>query len=125
MIAVVDAMANRSRTVNGKPMSLIDIGYLGVGLDDNWQACGTGVNGTFHDQVRASRSSAKSRRPPLIQWEFLSMHLAVRQPTHQLAALPQHERVGCPCSRQWRAGGLVHQQLYVADLPRTCCRRPS
>ena len=26
----------------------LDLGYNNVGLDDNWQACGTGVNGSFH-----------------------------------------------------------------------------
>jgi hypothetical protein len=28
--------------------SLRDLGYIGVGLDDNWQACGKGFNGSFH-----------------------------------------------------------------------------
>jgi len=44
-------MVDRSRTVNGVPTSLLDLGYSDVGLDDNWQACGKyGPNGyTFHD----------------------------------------------------------------------------
>jgi alpha-galactosidase len=29
--------------------TLRDLGYVHVGLDDNWQACKAGVNGTFHD----------------------------------------------------------------------------
>lgn len=29
--------------------SLLDVGYTRVGLDDNWQSCGEGVNGSFHD----------------------------------------------------------------------------
>lgn len=45
----MDKMAERSRAVNGKPMSLLDLGYENCGLDDNWQACGKGVNGSFHD----------------------------------------------------------------------------
>ena len=28
--------------------SLQDLGYIGVGLDDNWQACGKGYSGSFH-----------------------------------------------------------------------------
>lgn len=28
--------------------SLKDLGYVGVGLDDNWQACGKGHSGSFH-----------------------------------------------------------------------------
>lgn len=32
---------------NGR--SLLSLGFHRVGLDDAWQACGTGYNGTFHD----------------------------------------------------------------------------
>ena len=46
---VMDAMADQSRVVDGRKMSLADLGYISVGLDDAWQACGTGVNGSFHD----------------------------------------------------------------------------
>jgi alpha-galactosidase len=44
-------MVDRSRSVNGVPTSLRDLGYIDVGLDDNWQACGAyGPNKyTFHD----------------------------------------------------------------------------
>ena len=28
--------------------SLRELGYIGVGLDDNWQACRQGLNGSFH-----------------------------------------------------------------------------
>jgi hypothetical protein len=49
MRSIIDAMVDRSRSVNGKPTSLVDMGYITCGLDDNWQACGTGVDGSFHD----------------------------------------------------------------------------
>eukprot|EP01061_Rhynchopus_euleeides_P036023 TRINITY_DN606_c0_g1_i3.p2 TRINITY_DN606_c0_g1~~TRINITY_DN606_c0_g1_i3.p2 ORF type:complete len:418 (+),score=148.79 TRINITY_DN606_c0_g1_i3:47-1300(+) len=49
MEAVIDKMSDRSRTVDGVPTSLVDLGYISMGLDDNWQACGDGVNGSFHD----------------------------------------------------------------------------
>lgn len=48
MERVYDAMAERKLTVNGKPTSLLDLGYDTVGLDDNWQDCGAGPNNTFH-----------------------------------------------------------------------------
>lgn len=37
--------------VNGKPTSLADLGYIDVGLDDNWQECGAygAAQYTFHD----------------------------------------------------------------------------
>jgi len=46
----VDALVDRSRTVNGEKKSLLDLGYNSIGLDDNWQECGAGVNGSFHDK---------------------------------------------------------------------------
>ena len=46
--AIARALADRSRLVDGKPTSLLDLGYDRIGMDDNWQACGTGVNGSFH-----------------------------------------------------------------------------
>lgn len=29
--------------------SLVDLGYVQANLDDSWQDCGAGVNGSFHD----------------------------------------------------------------------------
>lgn len=37
----MDGMVSTKRMVNGKPTSLCDLGYCDVGLDDNWQACGS------------------------------------------------------------------------------------
>jgi alpha-galactosidase len=48
MERIMEAMTDRSRTVDGKPCSLLDLGYDNVGLDDGWQKCGAGVNGSFH-----------------------------------------------------------------------------
>lgn len=47
---IMDGMVDQSRTVDGKPTSLCDLGYCDVGLDDNWQKCGSyGEKGyTFH-----------------------------------------------------------------------------
>lgn len=46
---VIDAITERTRLVDGVRTSLADLGYTDVGLDDGWQACGAGVNGSFHD----------------------------------------------------------------------------
>jgi len=46
------ALALRTRPVvglNASKSSLLDVGYSRAGLDDNWQACGAGVRGSFHD----------------------------------------------------------------------------
>lgn len=43
-------MINRTRRDSaGNLASLLDLGYNNVGLDDNWQACGEGYEGSFHD----------------------------------------------------------------------------
>eukprot|EP00664_Eupelagonemidae_sp_cell27_P000185 gene186-5185_t len=49
MERAMDKMVERSRKADGKATSLLDIGYVSAGLDDNWQACGTGVKNSFHD----------------------------------------------------------------------------
>ena len=48
----MDGMVDRSRTVDGVPTSLLDLGYSDVGLDDNWQLCGSygAENYTYHDE---------------------------------------------------------------------------
>ncbi len=46
--AIAAALADRSRLVDGKPTSLLDLGFDRIGMDDNWQACGAGINGSFH-----------------------------------------------------------------------------
>lgn len=45
--ALVKPNQNASWGEAGK--SLLDFGYASIGLDDNWQACGAGVNGSFHN----------------------------------------------------------------------------
>eukprot|EP01047_Picozoa_sp_COSAG01_P063763 COSAG01_NODE_8322_length_2830_cov_3.827928_4_plen_77_part_00 len=45
MTAAADAMVSRERG----GVSLLDVGYEHIGLDDYWQACGTGAGGSFHN----------------------------------------------------------------------------
>ena len=49
MELAMDKIAARTRMVDGTLTSLKDVGFVNVGLDDNWQACHTGINGSFHD----------------------------------------------------------------------------
>jgi len=50
MTSVVDGLTMRVNPLpNGTLASLADLGYSRVGLDDGWQACGAGVNGSFHN----------------------------------------------------------------------------
>jgi hypothetical protein len=36
-------------TIAGVPTSLASLGYSNIGIDDGWDACGQGINGSFHD----------------------------------------------------------------------------
>lgn len=48
--AQYEALAGRSRSVDGVPTSLLDLGYKTAGIDDGWQACNTGPGGVgFHN----------------------------------------------------------------------------
>jgi len=49
MRKVVDMMVMKKYVINGVPTSIVDLGYKSCGLDDNWQQCGAGVEGTFHE----------------------------------------------------------------------------
>ena len=42
MEAMMAGLADKSRTVDGKHTSLIELGYNRIGMDDNWQACDAG-----------------------------------------------------------------------------------
>ena len=47
---VIDALAEKNRTVKGwdGKVSLCDLGYCAAGIDEGWEGCGLGVNGTQH-----------------------------------------------------------------------------
>jgi alpha-galactosidase len=47
MESMMAAMVDRSRTVDGKPTSLLDLGYKHLGLDGGWNFCYP-ENHTFH-----------------------------------------------------------------------------
>lgn len=48
--AQYEALAGRSRKVDGVPTSLLDLGYSSAGIDDGWQKCNSGPGGIgYHD----------------------------------------------------------------------------
>ena len=53
IMGIMQGMTSRRNTVDGVPTSLLDLGFRTVGLDDNWQECGSyGPNHyTYHDQT--------------------------------------------------------------------------
>jgi alpha-galactosidase len=51
--------------IDGLSVTLFDAGYIDVGVDDSWEACGTGVNGSYHDA--AGRPLVNTTRFPAIK----------------------------------------------------------
>ena len=51
MLAAADALVAKNRTVKGiyGNVSLCGIGYCDIGVDEGWEGCGAGVNGTQHE----------------------------------------------------------------------------
>jgi hypothetical protein len=51
MIGAMDAITALNRTILGKASTSLckAAGYCSVGVDEGWEACGVGVNGTQHD----------------------------------------------------------------------------
>ena len=51
----------RGEALPGGKKSLVELGYVQANLDDAWQACGAGVNGSFHDaQARANTQHTRA-----------------------------------------------------------------
>jgi len=51
MIDAAEALSAKNRSIAGHAgnVSLCDVGYCQVGVDEGWEACGKGVNGTQHE----------------------------------------------------------------------------
>lgn len=98
MERIMEGMISKSRTVDGKPTSLCDLGYCDVGLDDNWQDCG--AHGphkyTYHSEVGV----------PLINTDrFPDMH-AMTTKAHSLGLTAGWYLNNCICedhcgSKRW------------------------
>lgn len=90
MIQAADAVAAKNRTLNGKAgLSLCDVGYCAVGIDEGWEDCGAGVNGTQHD----------AKGNPVIEPQFPDMGGLV-QHIHSLGLKAGWYENGCKCGEK-------------------------
>jgi hypothetical protein len=141
MRAVVDALVNTSRTVDGAPTSLADLGFASAGVDDGWQKCGAGYQGSFHDA--AGRPIVNETRfpggmKPLVDYAHsksltmggVSCVLPALAPVsticlgHTCLALPRHASA-CPCSPPRYAWRSLQPWLLLpllADMNNCNCR---
>ena len=97
------AIADRSRMVNGVPTSLADLGYIDVGLDDNWQACGSYGSDAYTFHTEEGRPVVNQDRfPDFIAMTGYAHSLNLTAGWYVLLSVPV--RV-CMCVCEWGRGG--------------------
>lgn len=62
--AQLSPAAERRFSINSTLTSLADLGYNNFGIDDGWEDCGAGVNGSFHD-INGNPLIDKTRFPDM------------------------------------------------------------
>ena len=88
--ATIDAITSKVWTINGKAnMSLLDAGYSSVGIDEGWEACGKGVNGTQHD----------AKGNPVVNAKFPDMAALVKYGHDAGLKMGWYEN-GCACGER-------------------------
>lgn len=98
---IMDGMVSWTRTVDGVPTSLCDLGYCDVGLDDNWQKCGAGAEGYhYHDA---------DGRPIMNLARFPNM-TAMTEKAHILGLTAGWYGNNCICSEKQKATSAMYEQ---------------
>jgi len=99
--ASIDALTNKIWQVDGqKNVSLLDIGYESAGIDEGWEGCGQGVNGTQHD----------ANGLPVINKKFPDMPGLVKYGHSKGLKIGFYEN-GCACGER-----RALMQNYVGDV---------
>ena len=102
MLEAATAMVAKNRTVAGHDgkVSLCDLGYCSVGVDEGWEGCGSGVNGTQH----------KADGTPTIDTAFPDTSKMVTD-IHGLALAAGWYLNGCKCGER-----TEHEINYEGDI---------
>ena len=100
----VDAVAKkRNVAFHDQPVSLCDLGYCSVGIDEGWEGCGDGVDGSQH--YRNGTPAVNHKFPDLRQLVNYSHDRGVEMGWYQN---------GCACGE--KQGKLVNYKGDVAAL---------
>ena len=104
----IDAITSRSRTIAGKHMSLADIGYQHVGVDDGWQACKTGKDCSFHET---------DGKPLVNTSKFPDLKAMVKHGNDKGVKVGWYQ-INCICCDEFiDTGNLTwKKQIYAADV---------
>jgi len=89
MEASIDALVAKNWTVDGQTVSLADVGYAAAGIDEGWEGCGKGVNGTQHD----------AQGNPVINTKFPDMAGLVKYGHDKGLKMGWYEN-GCACGER-------------------------
>jgi alpha-galactosidase len=100
--AVMDAMADDSRA----GVSLRSLGYADVGTDDAWQACGAGVNGSFHDAAGN----------PLVNLTLFPDLAAMAHKAHTLGLTAGFYMNNCACAENQFADPAMIDRIYARSV---------
>jgi alpha-galactosidase len=102
---IYEAIADRSRTVDGKPTSLLDLGYVHASIDDGWQLCNSGPNGHGFHNASGFPNVDPSRFPDM---------RAMASKAHSLGVKPGWYENNCHCSdHSWGMySGLAAANTY-------------
>lgn len=63
----IDAITDKNWTVDGEVVSLADIGYASVGIDEGWEGCGMGIT------VKGRKTQHYANGTPAINAKFPDM----------------------------------------------------
>ena len=102
MLEAADAASAKNRTVKGweGKVSLCDLGYCSVGVDEGWEGCGAGINGTQHD----------SQGTPTIDAAFPDTGKMVSE-IHGKGLSAGWYLNGCKCGER-----AEHEKNYAGDI---------
>jgi alpha-galactosidase len=104
MLDAAAAIVSRNRTVGGRAnVSLCDLGYCSVGVDEGWEGCGAGVDHTQHD----------ARGFPTIDSAFPDTAKMVQQ-IHEMHLDVGWYLNGCKCGE--RVEKAINYQGDITDL---------
>ena len=112
MEAAFRALASTARSVDGKPTSLSQLGYRHAGVDDGWQACGTGAGGGFHN----------ASGYPLVDTTKFPDLRAMTASARTLGVVPGWYANNCHCadhSKTCGASGTAPLGCYGGDVAAT------
>jgi len=107
--SIMDGVAAKKMTVDGKPTSLCDLGYCDVGLDDNWQACGS------KDAAPGMHYHDKDGKP-IINFDLFPDLGAMVDHAHYLKLTAGWYGNNCICSDHCKFGSEQCEQQVKGDV---------